>query len=126
MSTQQQSDLRPITRGQWLKVVADRGVNSTEPLGRRAHRRYQTSGVARLSSPPDANNSGNWIHTRARVVGISAGGISLRSYQAIPENSPVDVELYMADYAFTLSGTVVHCTQSVSGFRVGIELQFPD
>ena len=127
MSTQQQSELRPITRGQWLKAVDDLGGDLKEPRGSRTHRRHQTQGAARLSSPPDANNSGNWIHARARVVGISAGGISLRSEQVIPVDSHVDLELYLAgDDAFTLSGTVVHCTQSVSGFSVGIELLFPD
>ena len=124
MSTQQQLVLRPITRGQWLKVVADRGVDSTEPLGRRAHRRYQTSGVARLSSPPDDNNPGDWIHTRVMVWEVSAGGLALKSGQMISENRPVDVELYLGGDACTLSGTVIHCTQSVSGFSVGIELHF--
>ena len=56
---------------------------------------------------------------------ISAGGVSLRSEQKIPENSPVDLALYLGDDAFMLAGTVIHCTQSAGRFSVGIELQFP-
>ena len=58
---------------------------------------------------------------------ISAGGISLKIEQMIPEGRHVDLELYLAgDDGFTLAGRVVHCTQSVSGFSVGIEILFPD
>ena len=62
----------------------------------------------------------------ARVVEISAGGISLKIEQMIPEGRHVDLDVYLAgDDGLTLSGTVVHCTQSVDGFRLGIGLQFP-
>ena len=107
-------------------MVIDRGVDSTEALGRRAHKRYQTPGAVRLSSPSDADNQWSYIHIRGTVLDISEGGISLRSEQKIPEDSHVDLDVYLAgDDGLTLSGTVVHCTQSVDGFSVGIELQFP-
>ena len=60
------------------------------------------------------------------LVYASQEGVMVKNRGRIPARTPVWMEITLADDVFALLGQVAHCTQTVGGYKVGIELQFPD
>jgi hypothetical protein len=60
------------------------------------------------------------------LLNASDSGLMVKQHKEIPCYTKVQIELTVGDEVLALTGRVAHATQTVSGFKVGIELQFPD
>ena len=63
---------------------------------------------------------GGRFEARSHVADLSAGGLSFRSVQEIPEGSELEVAFPFEDTRFVLRGSVVRCLCEGSEYRVGI------
>ena len=122
MNVDPPEQLASVAHGRWLEIVSRYVSPETEPPVRRKYRRYGMVGVAQLSYQEDARP----LTCTLSVLQISAEGLMLRSHKALPVGTPVQMEVTLEDEPLPLVGWVRHTTQTVGGYKIGVELQFPE
>ncbi len=114
--------LETPTRQRWREIL-DQYAES----GRSDHRRTNERHYLELGSVKLTYEEGDAPVVRAgRLLNASDSGLMVKQYQDILPKTELQIEAAIGDEAFTLTGHVVHCTQTLGGFKIGIELQFPD
>jgi hypothetical protein len=119
---------REVTRGEWVAIL-DRVVRpEIEPLPRRKYRRYSIEapsyGEARLIFRPARNPGAKPAIRSGPLLDISPAGMMVKMYSELPIGLHVAVQVMLDGARVALRGRVVHCTNTLGGFKVGIELQF--
>lgn len=61
-----------------------------------------------------------------KPLNVSRRGVLLRVRERIADHTPVVVQMMLVDERIVLLGRVTHCTETVGGFKIGIELRFAD
>jgi hypothetical protein len=115
----------PISREQWAEIVAEHSASAAAECGRRLHPRHPSLGSAQLAYTVDDGYNEVPTIRRCTVLEISADGVTFRSRERIPLDEPVVIELTLGGGLVALWGHVVHCTQTVGAFKVGVKLEFP-
>ena len=118
------TELRPITREQWLQMIAPYVTTEPEPGVRRAQRRYNVEGMVAVA-PINAAGSQTAVRT-VSLLQLSDDGIMVRSHTDLPLDTIVGMQVYIEDHIFTVLGRVMHCTDTVGGYKIGIQLAFTD
>jgi hypothetical protein len=114
--------LGPVTYDQWTRILARNVSADFEPHSRRAHRRYTVRGELKATWTHDGEP-----YTRTwQLTEVSSRGLSAKSYQEIPHDVAVNLEINFDGAYVPLQGRVMHCTQTLGGFKIGIRLHFPD
>jgi hypothetical protein len=114
---------KSLTEAEWLEALARCVTPEVEPPVRRDHRRYGVDfGLARLSYTRD----GVPLTRTAPLLQISAEGLMVQIQEPIRVYTPLRLEVILGDETFALTGQVAHSTQTVGGYKVGIQLLFPD
>ena len=109
------------TRASWTHALQQFGPPLAQQLPRRRHpRRAPEFGVARLS----CETGSNCVPFTARILDASAGGLMVKHHEPLAATTPVHAQILIADTLYHLSGHVVHATQTVGGYKIGIELSF--
>jgi hypothetical protein len=117
-------ELRPITHEQWLRMIERYVTDEPEPPVRRGQRRYTVDGMVTLAV---LSADGNGVHTAVRtapLVQVSDEGIMIRSHAELAQDTVVAMQVYLEDDNFALLGRVMHCTDTIGGYKVGIQLAF--
>lgn len=123
MAAHSSRPLTTLSRRRWLGILSKHVTSEIEPPIRRGSRRYGIEfGAARLRYQQD----GESIDRTVQLLQISAAGVMVKNRGRVQPHTPVWMEITLADDVFSLLGQVAHCTQTVGGYKVGIELQFPD
>jgi len=114
--------LETPTRQRWREVLSQ--YADVEQCGQRRNneRYYIALGSVKLAFEED----GAPVERTGRVLNASDGGLMIKQYQDVPSDTQLQIEATIGEESFALAGRVAHCTQTVGGFKVGIELKFPD
>ena len=113
---------QPVRRNDWLKLLAGLVGSEFEPPVRRRARRYGlTVAGCRLLHH---TKHGRPTATRAWLMQVSAGGVMILCEAEVPPGAPVILECPLPKRPIVLTGKVVHCTSTVGGNKIGIQLAF--
>jgi len=127
MSSNPPADLSPATREKWLKLVEAVRSPEAEPSWRRRNQRYAVDAtqVNVLFSPPDGHGP---VVLPASLLEVSADGMMIRTHKAIPNETELALRMMffgLDGLELIVLGHVVHCTETVGGYKIGIALDFP-
>ncbi len=112
-----------LPRDRWLEILSRCVRPEVEPPVRRKSRRYGVEfGVARLLYQEDDVP----VERTAPLRDISPDGLMVKSHKRIRVGTPVWLTVTLEDTTFALVGRVAHSTQTVGGYKVGIQLHFPE
>jgi hypothetical protein len=112
-----------LSRDRWLEILSRHVSPEIEPPIRRKSRRYGVElGIVCLLYREDGLPRAR----TASVLQISAGGLMIKTHKPIRPFTSVWMEVMLNGDAFTLIGEVTHSTQTVGGYKIGIQLEFPE
>lgn len=117
-----ESQLDRTTQQHWLEVVA-RHDQLRDPGHRRSEpRRVAPIGTVRLAF----EDAGCPLVHSGKVLNVSGAGVMVSARHEIPAGTMMMMQMVLDGEAYLLVGRVVHSTQTVGGFKVGIELEFAE
>lgn len=112
-----------ISRERWQRILTRYVTPEFEPPIRRHSRRHGVEfGVVRLQY----QENGESIDRTVTLLQVSEGGVMVRSHKPIKSRIRLRMDITLENDTVSLSGQVSHCTQTVGGYKVGIELSFRD
>ncbi len=111
------------TRQRWTELLAQLGESEKPDYRRSNQRSYVQFGAAKLSFDDE---QGTPVVRTGRLLNASDDGLMVKQYESIPDETELRVEATIGDEVFALTGRVIHATQTVGGFKIGIELRFTD
>jgi hypothetical protein len=115
--------LTTVSRERWQEILSQYVTPEIEPPIRRKTRRYGVEfGVVRLLYEENGDSA-------ERIVSLlqaSTDGMMIKNHKPIRTRTRLCMELTLGDDTVSLRGHVAHCTQTVGGYKVGIELEFAD
>ena len=126
MDASQRTQYQPTTYEQWTQLVTQHGADAAASLLRRRQFRYYVQGPTRVAFSKHADSGAASNARTCSVLDISNDGLMLRSQEQVPVRTPLAIELYFGDQTITAFGTVVHCTQTVGAFKIGVKLRFDE
>ncbi len=108
------------TRGEWLTFVK----RQLEPQTRRApHRNEERMPFAcEVILAPGGEDGGT--RRRLTLLNISNSGLMLKGETEIEEKTEVLIEINPDGNPFHVVGVICHCTQTLGGFKIGVNLKF--
>jgi hypothetical protein len=110
------------TREEWWKVLSEFAAAEKEPTYRRKSRRYPCEGEIKVVGMMDDEPFKQiW-----KILQVSAGGLMARSPREVLQETRVTVFWRRNERNLMMSGRVIHCTQTIGGYKIGIRLAFPD
>ena len=56
------------------------------------------------------------------ILDVSNEGLMAKGNDPIPVNTPVDMEVIVDEHPVEIRGDVIHCTGTLGGFKIGIQL----
>jgi hypothetical protein len=118
-----------LTRGQWLRVVADyRQCNwsSRHPRERRKSRRDRIPALATITFKSAANSERRTVYSNCPVLDVSDDGLAARCYRKIEAGTAVSLEVKVGGTRSRLTGRVMHSSGFPGSVRVGIALSFAE
>jgi hypothetical protein len=119
---------REVTRGEWVAILSRTVRPAIEPLRKRKYRRYPVEphsyGEARISFSPARDPSIEPAVRSGPLLDLSPAGLMVKVYGELPVGVPVRVQLTLNGLRLALRGRIAHCTNTLGGFKVGVELQF--
>jgi hypothetical protein len=114
----------PLSRAAWQSLLARCvGEPQMEPLVRRRARRYAVNlGACRALYQGDRKP----VELHVKLLNASQSGVMVMSRAKVPANIPV-LLAFTPDIGeeYLLAGEIVHCTDTIGGYKVGIRLRFP-
>ena len=111
-----------LTHEQWnelltLVVAPELGKNL-----RRGTRRYPVMGEAKLTYEKD----GKTYRRTFDIINLSRGGMTLKGYDEVKADTLIDCKVTLGPHVAPVKAKVVHCTGTLGGFKVGVEILFRD
>lgn len=119
----QESAAKPISQEQWHRFVVQVASKSTDHDPRRINPRepFQSYEDVKLN----LQLAGEVEQRTARITEVSVGGVTCWTDAEVPVCVKVTFQFHPENEPIRLRGKIVHCTQTVGGYKVGIELEFP-
>lgn len=114
-------NLHLTTWEQWLRAVTNLPARQEPEHRRREERGLPEFGVANVTFTHHSRRR----ECSGKIMNASTGGLMLRTHDAISDGVDVELQVAFEDEMFYLTGTVAHCTMSIGGYKIGIELKFP-
>lgn len=115
--------LETPTRRRWREVIS-RYADSEDPEYRRSDQRsYVQDSAVKLSF---SDRQGTRVERAVVLLNVSESGLMIKQPQNIAVRTKVQVDVTIGEARFVLWGCVAHVTQTIGGFKIGIELQFAD
>lgn len=112
----------PLTESAWRKILAVRVSADFERGTRRNWRRYPIVGEVKVQyRVDDQPRKRSWD-----ILTGSARGLTLRSDEELPLDTKLTMEILLEEGTFPATAVVRHCTQTVGGFKLGIQFVFAD
>jgi hypothetical protein len=122
MRTPPQQRSRPLSRSRWMAFIAEHGgLPDRLPLKRGGPRQTVGFGVAVLTFDGDRGP----VSRTLPLLNVSPTGVMVKGQRRLPVHTKVRIELLVGDQTHELCGRVAHSTQTVGGYKIGIELNLP-
>ncbi len=114
----------PLTQAEWITRINE----FTEPEPELSRRREEPRALMIPPAPVKLTLviDEEPIVVRGTLHNVSASGLMVKTSRRLPAQTPLWVEVWIADEKVSLAGQVIHTAQTVGGFKVGIELRFVD
>lgn len=109
-------------RERWRRLVARHAEAQPQDCRRGNERHYIGFGSARLWF----EEQGVRQERTGNLLNVSDGGLMLKQYKEIPIGVTLTLEVLIGDEALQVRGRTAHCTQTLGGYKVGVELEFDD
>ncbi len=118
----EQMQIKRATRAGWGAFVARQPSSNAIPHSRRRAARHRPEcGAARLTYEQE----GRPISYTTVLLEVSATGLMIKTRRLVPGETELRIEVLTEETPFLVVGTVVHSTQTVAGFKTGVQLTFP-
>jgi len=111
-----------LTNDQWNELLTRVVAPELGKNLRRGTRRYPIIGEAKLTFEKD----GKTYRRTFDVINVSRGGMTLKGYDEVKADTVIDVKITLGPHVAPLKAKVVHCTGTLGGFKVGVEILFKD
>lgn len=115
------TQIKYTTRDQWLNFLEQVVEPTTEKCQRRQYRRYALNSYVTVYGEAD----GEAFRTTWALHQVSRGGMMAVARREFPVWIDVSIELAWDDRTMLLRGKIRHCTQTVGGYKIGVQLIFP-
>lgn len=117
------------TQVKWFAIVARHFDLDVERMNRRLyqrrHKRYDLEfGQARVEFDAAPGDAKPRRPDHLTVLQISPDGLMLRGYDDIEGGTPITVTVNVGEDTAVLRGVVRHSTQTLGGFKLGVEISF--
>lgn len=107
---------------EWCTLLSQSVTPAIEMNIKRRYRRYNVSGDARGEIDCD----GERLKRSWPLLEVSAKGLTLKSHEPLPAGSIATLEVNFDGHWHPLRGTVVHSTETLGGYKLGLKLIFRD
>lgn len=126
MITESNTSSGPITREQWIEIVARNSVTPVRSHTAREHPRFwPQTGIAKLVFTIPCGTQTVPVVRTCLILDISNGGLAVKSEQVVPVRTGVGIDVDMEGELLLLMGKVARCTSTIGGYEIGIRLVFP-
>jgi hypothetical protein len=104
----------------WHALVAKLVEGQLEPKWRREYRRHPVRGKIEATSLPDLKViAPTWDLREVSNSGLTAG-----SRKEVAEGDRFILDVSIDEHTIRVKGKVRHCTQTIGGYKVGVQLIF--
>ena len=110
------------SRSKWQEIIASCCSDETDEYRRGDERRPASSAAVRLAF----HSNGRPVQQTSRILNVSPSGLMIRHNQRLDSGTSMVLQADLHGEAILLHGRVVHCTSTVGGYKIGIELRFAD
>ena len=107
-------------------MLSDHCTVDSDGEVRRAYHRFFVPGQAVIRYTPTSGGDTQPMTIVSTIIEVSPEGLMVRSHWDIPLKHKLTILVTLGDDTVPLLGQAVHCTGTVSGYKVGIHLQFDD
>ncbi len=109
-----------LTEPGWRKILAVRVSADFERGTRRSWRRYPIVGEVKAKFQiDDQPRKRSWD-----IISGSARGLTIRSDEEVPLGTKLTLQIHLEEGTFPATAVVKHCTQTVGGYKLGIQFHF--
>jgi hypothetical protein len=113
-------DRRPIDEQSWAAIVARNAEMDPQILVKRGAERYDVPfGQVTVYFRDEPRRP-----FTATLMQVSLGGLMLRTFDRIPSTAKAALHILVGDDECVVHASAVHCTDTVSGYKVGFQLEF--
>ena len=109
-----------ITRELWEQIVSACRPEQASEYRRKRARRPGTLGPVELAF----DQGGRVVVQTGSLLNVSSNGVMIKQREEISSDTTVMMRATPCGETAVLKGRVIHCTETVGGFKVGVELQF--
>ncbi len=109
------------SRQQWESLVAHHPAQPSPEHRRHESRRHTEIGTVELVYKA----GGRAVQRTGKLLNISLGGLLIREQEHLDCGTKMLIQARLDQRELLLVGQVAHCTETVGGYKVGIELLFP-
>ena len=120
----QETSVSSISQAEWQSIVTSIASNSADHDPRRNNPREPFTNYEDVKL--NILIAGVIEHYVARITELSLGGVTCWTEREVPERVKVMFQFHPDQNPVRLRGRIVHCTQTIGGYKVGIELEFPE
>lgn len=116
------ASVHTVSRPRWCELIASYPPTQSSEYRRKHTRRDVLLGAVQLAF----ELGGKPTLRSGALLNASPTGVLVKQRDRIPYGTTVLVKVLIASDTILLLGRAIHCTQTVGGYKLGIELQFPD
>ncbi len=109
-------------RERWRQILTRVGGVGDELDARRTNARFPIDGEVKVTFAEEGDSH----HRTLKMLNISCDGITAKGNNEIPEGTHLRVELDFDNITLNSDGEVIHCTDTLGGFKIGIRLALQD
>ena len=115
-----ETETRFISKSYWKRLLQRTVAPVDKSDLKRSTRRYPLPGDIKVTF----EDAGETSVRRLALLNASEGGLATKGQTQILLDTEVIIELNLEGTPFTVRGRIVHCTETIGGFKIGIELRF--
>lgn len=126
------AELAPLVqnRRQWLSIIGQAVEVVETPLVKREHGRYdmplERFGQATLTYRQKGRDGERLVQRTLTVMQLSPLGAAVKSSFPLDRGLPVFLSVQIDERSYRLVGVVAHSTETLGGYKIGIDLTLAD
>lgn len=115
-----ETETRFISKAYWKRFLQRTVAPEPKSDTQRSTPRYPLPGDIKVTF----ENAGETSVRRLGLLNASEDGLTTKGQTQIPPDTEIVVELNPEGTPFAVRGRIAHCTETLGGFKIGIELRF--
>lgn len=112
----------PISFECWRRFLEQAVISKSMQNVRRKHKRYDVEGELKVRFVQCRKE-----YTRTwSLLQLSYGGVTAKANNEVPIDLTVEMGINVGGHLLGARGSVSHCTETLGGYKVGIQLEFQE